>query len=203
VLAAGAVGPAEAVYAGTGGYALWCRDDDGDTAAVLAGRGYGRAETTRPMVCRLRDPTGAPGADPTARPGADPTAGPGADPAAGPDVLVDADPGPVAALNGVPPHLLRGVPGLRAYATAGYESALILISAGTDVNVSFVATRPPARGRGLATAVLGAALADARRRGARTATLQATPMAERLYLRLGFRPVGRWQEWSPATRDPS
>jgi ribosomal protein S18 acetylase RimI-like enzyme len=65
------------------------------------------------------------------------------------------------------------------------------------VNVSFVATRPAARGQGLATAVTRAALLDARQRGARTASLQATAMAERLYNRLGFQPVGRWQEWSP------
>jgi GNAT superfamily N-acetyltransferase len=59
-----------------------------------------------------------------------------------------------------------------------------------------VFTRPAARGRGLATAVLTAALRDARRRGARTATLQSTPMAEHLYLRHGFRLAGRWQEWT-------
>ena len=35
-------------------------------------------------------------------------------------------------------------------------------------------------------------------RGAFTASLQATPMAEGLYARLGFRPVARWHEWTPA-----
>jgi GNAT superfamily N-acetyltransferase len=58
-----------------------------------------------------------------------------------------------------------------------------------------VFTRPDARGRGLATAVLKAALHEARADGASNATLQSTPMAEGLYLRYGFRPVGRWQEW--------
>jgi len=90
---------------------------------------------------------------------------------------------------------LRGVPGLRAYASEDYDSGLVLQRSGTDAYVSMVFTKPEARGRGLATAVLTAALRDARDRGARTATLQSTPMAESLYVRHGFRPVGRWQEW--------
>jgi ribosomal protein S18 acetylase RimI-like enzyme len=176
VLRAAAVAPAEAVYAGTDRYALWCRADDPATAEALAGRGYRLSEVTVPMRCVLADV----GADD------------------GPAVLADADPERIAHLNGVPAHLLRGVPGLRAYATADHRSGLVWQPVGSDVYVSFVATHPAARGRGLATAVTRAALLDARRRGASTASLQATPMAVRLYTRLGFRPVARWHEWSPA-----
>ena len=38
-------------------------------------------------------------------------------------------------------------------------------------------------------------LADAQRRGARTATLQSTRMGQPMYLSLGFAPVGRYGEW--------
>ena len=69
------------------------------------------------------------------------------------------------------------------------------IDVGSDVNISAVVTHPEHRGRGLASAVTTAALADAKARGFDTGTLQATPVAERLYARLGFRPLGRWQEW--------
>jgi predicted acetyltransferase len=66
------------------------------------------------------------------------------------------------------------------------------------VVVSFVATRVDARGHGLASLVTVTALADARNRGAAVAALQAIPQAERLYQRLGFVPVGSWQEWTSA-----
>nr|WP_231134060.1 GNAT family N-acetyltransferase [Motilibacter deserti] len=60
-----------------------------------------------------------------------------------------------------------------------------------------VATREGSRGRGLAGTVLHAALEDMQHEGSRTATLQSTPLAERLYARLGFSPVATWQEWGP------
>jgi GNAT superfamily N-acetyltransferase len=75
----------------------------------------------------------------------------------------------------------------------------VVITVGSDANVSFVATRSTARRRGLATAVTAAALSDARDRGSTTASLQATQMAEQLYAGLGFKPVARWQEWLPPT----
>ena len=174
LLRATAVPAAEAIYVGIDEYALWCRDDDPRTAAALAGRGYRMTEVTRPMRCDLSD----------------------IEVPDGPVVLADVDPQRIAELNGVPHLQLRDVPDLRAYATADYRSGLLLQATGSDVYVSFVMTDPAARGRGLATAVTAVALADARRRGARTASLQASDMAERLYARLGFRPVARWQEWS-------
>jgi GNAT superfamily N-acetyltransferase len=172
LLAAGAVEPAATVYAPGEPYALWCLDDDRPTAKALIARGYLPSETTRPMI-RSLDELPEPSETPVA----------------------EADPRRFAELIGVPPHLLRNVPGLWAYADARYDSGLALQHADDDVYVSMVFTKPQARGRGLATAVMTAALREARERGARTATLQSTPMAEGLYLRHGFRPVGRWQEW--------
>lgn len=88
--------------------------------------------------------------------------------------------------------------GLRCYLTADAGSGLVVQDVEDDVVVSFVATRPSDRGRGSATRLVRAALVDARDRGVVAAVLQATPLAERLYQRVGFVPVGTWQEWLPA-----
>lgn len=69
---------------------------------------------------------------------------------------------------------------------------------GTDCGIYAVGTVPVWRRRGLATGLMHGILGDAYRRGARTATLQATPMGEPLYRSLGFEPVGRYEEWVQA-----
>jgi GNAT superfamily N-acetyltransferase len=155
-------------------YAIWSAD--AATAAAIAAIGLARDTTTVPMVCDLTD--------------APPPADDGVVSGVGPEVIAD--------IAGVDAELLRGVPGLWTFADAGRESGLVLIPVDTDVNVGFVATREPARRRGSAARVLRHALAAARAGGFRTASLQSTPMAERLYTRAGFVPVGRWQEWVPA-----
>ncbi len=166
------------VYAGVDEYAVWSEFADRHLAEVLATDGFRRDVTTRPMLCHLAN------AD--------------VDDVEAGSVIADVDPGLIATLNGVTAELVTGVPGLRAYATTGFESGLIVIPVGTDANISFVATRPDARRRGLAALVTRTALRDARDRGFVTASLQATPMAEAVYIRVGFRPVGQWQEWLPA-----
>jgi ribosomal protein S18 acetylase RimI-like enzyme len=64
-----------------------------------------------------------------------------------------------------------------------------------DCGVYAMGTAPGWRRRGLARALLEHALADAWRRGARTASLQSTPEAVSLYRSLGFEAVGRYEEW--------
>jgi GNAT superfamily N-acetyltransferase len=177
ILAPAGIEPAARTYAAEP-YALWCRDDDRHIAQSLADHGYQLSETTRPMVCSLDELAELDEVDEM-----------------GGTVVIDADLERFAEFVEVPFDLLRDVPDLRAYATEGYDSGLVLQDVGTDVYVSMVYTLPTARRRGLAVATLTAALRDARRRGTRSASLQSTPMAENLYLRYGFRPVGRWQEW--------
>ena len=58
-----------------------------------------------------------------------------------------------------------------------------------------MATVPAARGRGLATALMAHALADARERGRTTSTLQATDLGRPVYERLGYRSLGEIQMW--------
>ncbi|MEV0272403.1 GNAT family N-acetyltransferase [Hamadaea sp. NPDC050747] len=172
ILAPDAVAAAVAMFSDRP-HALWCLDDATDIAAAIAAHGYAHSETTRPMLRQLHDVP-----EPEQR------------------TIIEADLDRFADLIDVPPQLLHDVPRLRAYATAGYESGLVLQDDDHDVYVSMVHTQPHARRRGLATAVLTAALADARRWGARTATLQSTPMADHLYLQHGFTPLGQWQEWT-------
>jgi GNAT superfamily N-acetyltransferase len=69
---------------------------------------------------------------------------------------------------------------------------------GTDCGIYAVETVPEWRRRGLAQSLMQHILGDAYRRGARTATLQSTPMGEPLYRSLGFVPVGRYDEWVPS-----
>lgn len=54
------------------------------------------------------------------------------------------------------------------------------------------------RWRGLGTALTIQQFHDARARGCQTASLQTTPMAERLYAAAGFRDLGRILEDVPA-----
>ena len=68
-----------------------------------------------------------------------------------------------------------------------------------DRGIYNVGTLEHARRRGLGTALTLSLLRDAVRRGCETASLQATPMAERLYAALGFRNLGRFLEYVPST----
>jgi ribosomal protein S18 acetylase RimI-like enzyme len=66
-----------------------------------------------------------------------------------------------------------------------------------DCGIYNVGTAAHARRQGLGSGVTAALLRDALMRGCETASLQATPMAERLYASLGFRDLGRILEYVP------
>jgi GNAT superfamily N-acetyltransferase len=63
---------------------------------------------------------------------------------------------------------------------------------GADCEVTFVATHPDHRGRGLASALMRRVLRDARERGRLTTTLEATQLGAPVYERLGYRRFGAW-----------
>jgi hypothetical protein len=65
-----------------------------------------------------------------------------------------------------------------------------------DCGIGNVGTVEHARRRGLATALTLAHLHEAVRRGCQTASLQSTPMAERVYAGVGFRDLGRILEYT-------
>jgi GNAT superfamily N-acetyltransferase len=67
-----------------------------------------------------------------------------------------------------------------------------------DCGIFNVVTLEHARRRGIGTALVARLLQDARDRGCQTASLQSTPMAERVYVALGFRDLGRIVEYVPS-----
>lgn len=80
-------------------------------------------------------------------------------------------------------------PPARLYqARVGGEVACVLqtIDCEGDCGVYFVATLPRYRGQALARRLMSVALAEGRERGCETSTLQASPMGEPVYERLGY-----------------
>ena len=80
-------------------------------------------------------------------------------------------------------------------------AAALAYDFGGDSGIYNVGTVERARRRGLGTALTAAQVHDARARGCRTASLQSTPMAERVYSAVGFRDLGRILEYVPAKGD--
>jgi len=66
---------------------------------------------------------------------------------------------------------------------------------GDDCGIYLVATLKGHRGKGLARRLLHVALAEARERGCRSSTLQATKLGYPVYERLGYAPVCTLQMW--------
>jgi GNAT superfamily N-acetyltransferase len=69
-------------------------------------------------------------------------------------------------------------------------SMVIVHDHGEDCVFWFAATVPEARGRGLVSGLLHRALSDARERGCRTTTTEATAMGRPVYERIGYRDLG-------------
>jgi GNAT superfamily N-acetyltransferase len=67
-----------------------------------------------------------------------------------------------------------------------------------DCGIYMVGTVAAARRQGLATALSAHAVAAAKERGCTTASLQSTAMAEGVYTSVGFRDLGRFDEYVPA-----
>ncbi len=76
-------------------------------------------------------------------------------------------------------------------------AAAMAFDLGDDCGIYNVVTLEHARRRGLGTALTALLAYDAIARGCRTATLQSTPMAERIYATVGFRDLGRILEYMP------
>jgi predicted GNAT family acetyltransferase len=66
-----------------------------------------------------------------------------------------------------------------------------------DCGIYNVGTLEHARRRGLGTALTATLVRGAIARGCRTASLQSTPNAERMYAAVGFRDLGRSIEYVP------
>lgn len=96
------------------------------------------------------------------------------------------------------PHFLS--PACDQWLYLGYNAATPVATAeltrSADIaGLYSIATLPDYRGRGIGSAMTWTALRDAARAGLSHAILQAAPMGQRLYARLGFRSFGTITEW--------
>jgi hypothetical protein len=109
-------------------------------------------------------------------------------------------------LFGLPEGLLAGADhsalDLRVVRLGGepVASALAFDHAG-DRGVFNVTTLEHARRRGLGTAVTALLVHELLEAGLQTASLQSTPMAERVYASIGFRDLGRILEYAPPSTE--
>jgi GNAT superfamily N-acetyltransferase len=181
---AAAVAAMEDAYAAAGvdRFAAWAHETDAALQAELRRRGYELSETTRAMGMVLGD-------------------------VSAPAVALETLHWPAYLRHlwteDVPDGLLAGADPAAFHVVAARQAGEI-VAVGIsydhdgDCVVGNVGTVEHARGRGLATAVTGRLVADAQARGCMTASLQATPMAERVYAAVGFRDLGQFYEFQPA-----
>jgi len=179
---AGAISAMMAAYeaAGVTRFAAWVHESDVAMRTDLERRGYAVSEATRAMGMKLDDIR-------LPRPEIE---------------LGPADWSEHLRLAGVPRGFLSGIdPGAFhvLVASLGGEnvSTAIALDFAGDCGIYNVGTLEPARRRGVATALTAILLHDARSRGCRTASLQSTAMAERVYAAVGFRDLGRILEYVP------
>jgi GNAT superfamily N-acetyltransferase len=71
----------------------------------------------------------------------------------------------------------------------------LLWDRGEDTEVTFIATLPEARGRGISGRLLAHGLEDQRQRGKLASTLIATKLGYPVYEKLGYREVGGLEMW--------
>jgi len=172
----------EAAYAAAGvaRFAAWAHESDLGLRAALEARGYTVAETTRAMGMSLDDIRVAP-------PPLDLAPARWSDYVDHLGVL-----GVPGLLTGVDPRPFRLL-------LARLDGETVATALGFDLDgdsgVFNVSTVERDRRRGLGTALTARLLHDAVGRGCRTASLQATEMAEGIYAALGFRDLGRILEY--------
>ena len=82
-----------------------------------------------------------------------------------------------------------------AYEDGEPAAGLATVEANGDCGVYCVATRPPSRGRGLASGLMRRALSEARDRGLTTSSLQSSEAGLRVYARLGYVDRGAMHVW--------
>jgi GNAT superfamily N-acetyltransferase len=105
--------------------------------------------------------------------------------------------------DGLPPEFLRDADHAALHVLVARTEGTVVAAAlaydcAGDCGIYNVGTVEQARRRGLGTALTAAQLHDARARGCTSASLQSTPMAERVYAAAGFRDLGRILEFVPA-----
>jgi ribosomal protein S18 acetylase RimI-like enzyme len=172
----------EAAYAAAGvtRFAAWVHESDQAMRGDLEGRGYTLNESTRAMGMSLDDIR-------LPRPQIE----------LGPPHWLE-----YLRIIGVPPGFLSGADHaafhvLVARLDGENVATAMSLDHGSDCGIYNVTTLQRARRRGLGTALTALHMHDALARGCQTASLQSTPMAERVYAAVGFRDLGQILEYVP------
>lgn len=178
-----AIDAMEAAYAAAGvtHFAAWVHESDKPMCEYLERHGYSLHESTLAMGMALDDIR-------VRRPELE---------------LASGDWNDYLSLIGVPPDFLRGADRSAYYVQVVHLAAEKVATAmafdvGGDCGIFNVVTVERVRRRGLGTALTALQAHDARARGCRTASLQSTEMAERVYAAVGFRDLGRILEYVPS-----
>ena len=161
-------------------FAAWVHESDEAMRAELEARGYTIVESTRAMGMVLADVR-------FARPELE---------------LAAPDWAEYLRVIGVPQGLLSGADKsafrvLVARLEGESAAAAMAFDHHRDCGIYNFGTIEHARRRGLGTALTTLAVHEAAERGCRTATLQSTELAERVYAAVGFRDLGRFLEYTP------
>lgn len=172
----------EAAYAAAGvtRFAAWAHESDEPMRAELERRGYGFDQSTRAMGMALDDIR-------LPRPEIE---------------LGRPDWHEYLRIIGVPPSFLsEAEPAAYHVLVARLDgenvAAAMAFDCDGDCGIYNVGTLGHARRRGLGTALTALHVHDALARGCRTASLQSTEIAERVYAAVGFRDLGRIFEYVP------
>jgi ribosomal protein S18 acetylase RimI-like enzyme len=185
---AAAIDALEAAYAtaGVARFAVWAHETDLALVVDLEARGYTFDSATRVMIMSLAD-LGLPR----------------------PEIPLDRPTWPeYLRAEGLSPSFLADADHAQFHALAARIDGEIVASSlaydhGTDCGIYNVSTLERFRRRGFGTALTVAQLHDARDRGRRTASLQASAMAEGVYVAAGFHDFGRILEYVPAASTAS
>ena len=188
VLAPGTVDPGAALAAiertyGAAGierYAIWVHETEAETVSELLARGYRFDTATRTMAMAISELAAL-------------------DTAGLELVATDLEEfWRLAGVDGMVPELpAEGAHFYVARHDGASAATLMAFDHEGDCGIYMVGTLPAARRRGIATALSALAVAAAHERGCITASLQATAMAEGVYSRVGFRDLGRFEEYVP------
>lgn len=172
----------EAAYAAVGvtRFAAWVHESDEAMRADVERRGYTLDEITKAMGMAVEDVR-------VPRPEID------LGPSDWSTYLGTLDV-PAGLLAGADPDAFHVVV---ARADGEHVASAIAFDLDGDCGIYNVGTVEHARRRGLGTALTALLVHEAKARGCRTASLQSTVMAERVYAAVGFRDLGRILEYVP------
>jgi GNAT superfamily N-acetyltransferase len=171
---------AERAYADRGveRYAVWVHESEAEVATAVQARGYAFDSSTRTMAMETDQVNEFEGER---------------------FDLVESSPSEfwrVDGLEGLVPELSPEGASFYIARLDGEDAAMLMaFDHDDDCGIYMVGTVPSARRQGLATALSARAVADARERGCTTVSLQSTEMAEGVYARVGFRDLGRFDEY--------